>query len=144
MWTPIKMLSSLKQAIFQFSDSIPRCMNIKEINRQNQGGRIHAKAFLEVKSAQLNQYVKPTLEEYSCDVTIIHVGINGILWSKHCEELDKLPRNIIKVGHTCQKYNIEKIYISNSSINNNKINIFDINKRFAIAKCNFEFTSISR
>ena len=58
------MLSSLKQAIFQFSDSIPRCMNIKEINRQNQRGRIHAKAFPGVKSAQLNQYVRPTLEEY--------------------------------------------------------------------------------
>ena len=39
-------------------------MNIKEINRQNQRGRIHAKAFPGVKSAQLNQYVRPTLEEY--------------------------------------------------------------------------------
>ena len=45
-------------------------------------------------------------------MAIIHVGINGILRSKHCEELNKLPRNIIKVGNTCQKYNIGKIYIS--------------------------------
>ena len=38
--------------------------------------------------------------------------INDILRSKQYDELDKLPGNIIKVGDTCQKYNIGKIYIS--------------------------------
>ena len=78
-------------------------MNIKEINRQIQGGRIHVKAFPGAKSTQLNHYVTPTLEEYSYDAAIIHVGINDILRSKH-DELHKLPENIIKVGNTCQKY----------------------------------------
>ena len=85
-------------------------MNIKEINRQIQGGRIHVKAFHGAKSTQLNHYVTPTLEEYSYDAAIIHVGINDILRSKD-DELHKLPENIIKVGNTCQKYNIGKIYI---------------------------------
>ena len=75
-----------------------------------QGGRIHVKAFPGAKSTQLNHYVTPTLEEYSYDAAIIHVGINDILRSKH-DELDKLPENIIKVGITCQKHNIGKIYI---------------------------------
>ena len=70
-------------------------MNIKEINRQIQGGRIHVKAFPGAKSAQLNHYVTPTLEECSYDAAIIHVGINDILRSKHYDELDKLPGNII-------------------------------------------------
>ena len=60
-------------------------MNIKEINRRIQGGRIHIKAFPDAKSTQLNHYVSPTLEGYSYDVTIIHVGINDILRSKHDE-----------------------------------------------------------
>ena len=34
-----------KGDIALFSDSIPRGMNIKEINRQIQGGKIHIKAF---------------------------------------------------------------------------------------------------
>ena len=34
--------------------------------------------------------ITPTLEEYSYDVAIIHVGINDILRSKHYDELDKL------------------------------------------------------
>ena len=87
-------------------------------HRQIQGGRIHFKAFPGAKSTQLNHYVTPTLEEYSYDAAIIHVGINDILRSKH-DELDKLTENIIKVGSTCQKYNIGKIYISNTSINKN-------------------------
>ena len=108
-----------KDDIALFSDSIPRGMNIKEINRQIQGGRIHVKAFPGAKSTQLNHYVTPTLEEYSYDAAIIHVGINDILRSKH-DELGKLPENIIKVGNTCQKYNIGiNIYISNTSINKN-------------------------
>ena len=105
-------------------------MNIKEINRQIQGGRIHVKAFPGAKSAQLNHYVTPTLEECSYDAAIIHVGINDILRSKHYDELDKLPGNIIKEGNICQKYNIGKIYISailpSTRLN---INIFDINKK---------------
>ena len=87
-------------------------MNIKEINREIQGVRIHVKAFLEAKSTQLNHYVTPTLEKYSSDAAIIYVRFNDILISKHYDELDKLPGNIIKVASTCQKYNIEKIYIS--------------------------------
>ena len=100
-------------------------MNIKEINRQIRGGRIHVKAFPEAKSTQLNHYVTPTLEEY--DAAIIHVGINDILRSKH---YDELPGNIIKVGNTCQKYDTGKIYISAilPSTKTN-INIFDINKK---------------
>ena len=77
-------------------------MNIKEINRQIQGSRIHVNAFPGAKSTQLYHYVTPTLEEYSYDAAIIHVGINDILRSKH-GELDKLPGNIIQVGNTCQK-----------------------------------------
>ena len=130
-----------KGDIALFSDSIPRGMNIKEINRQIQGGRIHVKAFPGAKSTQLNHYVTPTLEEYSYDAAIIHVGINDILRSKH-DELHKLPENIIKVGNTCQKYNIGKIYISAilPSTRTN-INIYDINQKLRdlCMKHKFEF-----
>ena len=107
-------------------------MNVKEINRQIQGGRIHVKAFPGAKSTQLNNYVTPTLEEYSYDAAMIHVGIIDILRSKHYV-LDKLLGNITKVGNTCQKYNIGKIY--NSTIlpsTRTNINTYDINKKFYV------------
>ena len=85
-----------KDDIALFSDSIPRNMNIEEISRQVQGGRIHVKAFPGVKSTQLYYYITPTLEEYSYGAAIIRVGINDILRSKHYDELDKLHGNIIK------------------------------------------------
>ena len=140
---PLKRITAIhkKGDIALFSDSIPRGMNIKEINRQIQGGSVHVKAFPGAKSTQLNQYVTPTLKEYSYDAAIIHVGINNILRSKH-DELDKLPENIIKVGNTCQKYNTGKIYISAilPSTRTN-INIYDINKKLRdlCRKHNFEF-----
>ena len=129
-----------KGNIALFSDSIRRGMNIKEINRQIQGARIHVKVFPEAKSTQLNHYVTPLLEEYN-DVAIIHLSINDILRCKH-NELDKLPENTIKVGNTYQKCNIGKIYISAILPSTRKnINIFDINKKLRdlCMKHNFEF-----
>ena len=99
-----------KGDIALFSDSIPREMNIKEINKQFQGGRVHVNTFSGAKSTQLNHYVTPTLQEYNY-AAIIHVGINDMLRSKHYDKLDQLPGNIIRVGNTCQKYNIGKIFI---------------------------------
>ena len=108
-----------KGDIALFSDSIPRGMNIKEINRQIQGGRIHVKAFPGAKSTQLNHYVTTTLEEYSYDAAIIHAGINDILRFKHYE-LDKIPENIISGKYLSKVQHWKKIYISNTSINKNK------------------------
>ena len=71
----------------------------------------------------------------------IVVGINDILRSKHYGKLDKLPGNIIKVGNTCQKYNIGKIYIyAILPSTRTNINIFDISKnlRDLCVKCKFE------
>ena len=116
-------------------------MNIKETNRQIQGGRIHVKAFRGAKSTQLNHYIALALEEYSYDTAIIQDGINDILRSKN-DKFDKLPENIRKVGNTCQKYNIGKIYISAilPSTRTN-INVFDINEKLRdlCMKHNFEF-----
>ena len=89
-----------KGDIALFSDSIPRGMNIKEINRQIQGGRIHVKAFPGAKSTQLNHYVTPTLEEYRYDAAIIHVGINDILRSKH----DELVKSTILEKYIYQQH----------------------------------------
>ena len=40
------------------------------------------------------------------------MGISDILPCKNDEELKELPKYKIKVAHTCQEYNIGKIYIS--------------------------------
>ena len=124
-------------------------MNIKEINRQ-----IQFKAFPRAKSTQLNHYVTPTLEKYSYDAAIVHVVINEIPRSEHYDEIDKLPGTIMKVGNTCQKYSIGKIFIYQQYFHQQEqilifltfkkktnINIFDIDKKLRdlCMKYNFEF-----
>ena len=85
---------------------------MKEFNAAVRGGRVHLKSFPGSKAVQQNQLVKPTLQEYTYNAAIIHVGINEILRCKNNEELKELPNNIIKIAHTCQEYNIGKIFIS--------------------------------
>ena len=61
---------------------------------------------------------------------------NYILRSKH-DESDKLPGNIVKVGDTCKKYSIGKIYISAIlPSTRTDYNLFDINKKLKFSQYN--------
>ena len=84
----------------------------KNLNAAVRAGRVHLKFFPDSKAVQLNNYVNPTLKEYTYDAAIIHVAINDILRCKSDEELKELSNNIIKIGHTCQEYNIGKYWNS--------------------------------
>ena len=101
-----------KKSIAFFSDSIPRGMKMKHLNSQMKEGRIHLKAFPGAKTNQLNHNVIPTLEEFDYDCPIIHVGINDILRSKDMSELKDLPKKIMQIRTTCQRYNIGKVCVS--------------------------------
>ena len=81
---------------------------MKFFNATVKGGRVHLKSFPGSKVVQLNNHVKATLKEYTYDAAIIHVVINDIFHCKNDEELKELPNNIMKIGHTCQEYNIGK------------------------------------
>ena len=78
----------------------------------NRGRRLHLKPFPGLKAVQLNHHIKPTLQEYTFEAAIIHVGINDIPRCKKQWRIEELPYNIIKIAHTCQKYNIGKMFIS--------------------------------
>ena len=54
----------------------------------------------------------PTLQDYTYDAPKTHVGISDIFNCKSNEELKDLPNNIMNTEHTCQKYNIGKIFVS--------------------------------
>ena len=85
---------------------------MKDFNAAFRGGRVHLKLFPSSKVAQLNHHINPTLQEYTYDAATIHLGINDIFRCKNDEELKELPKNKMEIAHTCQEYNIKKIYIS--------------------------------
>ena len=112
-----------------FAESIPKGMRMKDINRRIKGRKIHLKSFSGAKASQLNHYIKPTLEEYKYDCTIIHVGINGIIRNKNDTDLNNLPDSILEIANTCQNYNIVKIFISALlPSKRTKVNISQINE----------------
>ena len=81
---------------------------MKDFNADVRSGRVTLKSCPGSKAVQLNHHVKPTLEEYTYDAAIIHVGVNDIPRCKNKEELKELPNDIMKIAHTCQEYNIRK------------------------------------
>ena len=101
-----------RKDIALFADSIPKGMRMKDLNSRVKGGKIHLKPFPGAKASQLNNYIKPTLEEYKHDCAIIHIGINDILRNKNDTALNNLPESILENANTCQNYNIGKIFIS--------------------------------
>ena len=131
-----------KKNIVFFSDSISENLKMKIFNAAVSGGRVHRKSFPGSKAVQLNHHTKPTLQEYTYDAAIIHVGINDILRCKNDEELKELLIIIMKIAHTCEEYNIGKIFISSiATCIRTFANIAKINedtKKMCISN-NFEF-----
>ena len=125
---------SKKGATALFSDSIPKGINIKSINKEVKGGRVYIKAFPGAKSTQLNHYVLPALEEYSYDAAIMHVGINDIKIKRSQRFKSDLPKNVIKVGKICQNHKFGKIFISGiTPSTQTNVDISNITKNTRIA-----------
>ena len=104
-------------------------MRIKDLNSCVKGGKIHLKLFPGAKASQLNQYIKPTLEEYKYDCAITHFGINDILRNKNDTDVNNLPESILEIANTCQSYNIGKIFMSDLlPSKRTKVNISQINE----------------
>ena len=52
--------------------------------------------------------------EFDYDCPIIHVGIKSILPSKDISKLKDLPKTIMRIGITCQSYNIGEVHVSSN------------------------------
>lgn len=52
------------------------------------------------------------MEEHSYDAALIHVGINDLLRNKDNNDIENIAKNIIDFGLTCQRFKINKIFIS--------------------------------
>ena len=83
---------------------------MKDFNAATRGGRVHLKHLPGSKAIQLSHHVKPTLEGYTYDAAIIHVGINDILRCKNNEELKELPNNIMKIAQHARNVISEKYF----------------------------------
>ena len=69
-------------------------------------------SFPDAKADQLNHHLKPSIEEYKYNTTIIHVWINDILWSKGENKVNDIPRTFMNITDACRNYNIPNIFIS--------------------------------
>ena len=62
-----------------FSNSIPKGIRIRELNRYITNATAVIKSFPGATSKELIHYVVPTLQEDSFNSAVIHIGINDIL-----------------------------------------------------------------
>ena len=107
----IDTVSPKMKNVVNFSGSMIKKSKMKEFNSHIHGDKVYLKGFPGANADQLNQQVKPSLEEYEDDAAIIHVGINDILRSKGEKEVNDIPRIIMNIAKTCRNCNIAKIFI---------------------------------
>lgn len=99
---------SAKQNIVIFSDSIVKGIRPYEFNKYLTSGTAKFKSFPGATSKELLHYVEPTLEQYSFNTAIIHVGVNDIINNT----TDELSKNIERIAAKCTSFGITKIIIS--------------------------------
>ena len=61
--------------------------------------------------------IDPTLEERNFEATIIHIGINDILFDSSSRQINLLLRNIKETGKKCKSYKVKCIFISSLTFN---------------------------
>ena len=92
-----------------FSDSIPKGIRIKQMNRQIKNGNARIHSFPGATSDQLLHYLDVNLEKYT-DTVVIHIGINNLLNS--ASNVNGLLSNIKHMIKKCRNFGVKYIFIS--------------------------------
>ena len=76
------------------------------------------KHFPGASSKDLLHYIDPTLEEQNFEASIIHIGINDILYDRRSRQINLLLQNIREAGKKCMSYKVKYFFISILTFNN--------------------------
>ena len=92
-----------------FSDSIPKGIRIKQMNKRIRNGNARIHSFPGATSHQLLHYLDVHLDKYT-DTVVIHIGINDILNS--ASNVNGLLSNIKDMIKKCRNFGVKHIFIS--------------------------------
>ena len=109
-----RRITSEVSSIKIVSDSIPKGIRMREfnecLNKYNDVGKTHLKAFPGTTTKQLHHYIIPTLDDEHPNTVLLHVGINDLLQGGN--EIGKISKNISEIGAMCKDKGVKNVFIS--------------------------------
>ena len=72
-------------------------------------GNLYIQAFKGATAIVMNTYIKPTLEDHSPDIALIHVDTNDVSSGKSVKDI---ASNIMNIGKQCKAAGVNNVMIS--------------------------------
>ena len=103
------------QNIKIFTDSIPKGIKMKELNRHVHSGNAKMYCFPGATSTQLLHYLDINLDN-TTDTVILHIGINDLLQGMTDNIINNLMNNIEQMVEKCRSFGIKRVFLSGITV----------------------------
>ena len=100
-----------------FGDSIPKGINIWNLNTRLSTANCKCRFFGGATSKHFHHYIQPTLNEKNVktDIAVLHMGTNDILNAEGDKDL--IAESVIDIAKECVRFGVKDIFVSSVTVN---------------------------
>ena len=107
-----------------FGDSIPKGINIRNLNTRLSTANCKCRFFGAATSKHFHHYIQPTLngKNVKTDIAVQHMGINGILNAEGDKDL--IAESFIDIAKECVRLGVKDVFVSSVTVNTRRSSAF--------------------
>ena len=107
-----------------FGDSIPKGINIWNLNTRLSTANCKCHFFGGATSKHFHHYIQPTLNEKSIktDIAVLHMGTNNILNAEGDKDL--IAESVIDIDKECVQLGVKDVFVSSVMVNTRRSSAF--------------------
>ena len=116
--------SDIYNSIVIFGDSIPKGINIRNLNTRLSTANCKCRFFGGATSKHFHHYIQPTLNETNVktDIAALHMGINDIFNAE--VDKDLIAESVIDIAKECARFGVKDVFVSSVTVNTRRSSAF--------------------
>ena len=116
--------SDIYNKIVIFGDSIPKGINIRNLNTRLSTANCKCRFFGGATSKHFHHYIQPTLKETNVktDITVLQMGTNDILNAE--ADKDFIVESVIDIAKECARFDVKDVFVSSVTVNTRRSSAF--------------------
>ena len=99
-----------------FGESIPKGINIRNLNTRLSTANCKCRFFVGATSKHFHHYIQPTLNEKNVktDIAVLHMGTNDILNAEGDKDL--IAESVIDIAKECVQLGVKDVFVSSVTV----------------------------
>ena len=116
--------SDINNKIAIFGDSIPKGINIRNLNTRLSTATCKCRYFGGATSKHFHHYIQPTLNEtnFKTDIAVLHMGTSNIFDTE--ADKDLITDSVIDIAKECVQFDVKDIFVFSLTVNTRGSSVF--------------------